>query len=48
MKFRAIEERFNNMQLMIAKLITISTQVQDREQFNSLFASGILKSDEMR
>jgi integrase/recombinase XerD len=52
MKFRAIEEKFNNMQLMIEKLITISTQVQDRQQFNamaqSLFMSGILKSEEQK
>jgi integrase/recombinase XerD len=51
-KFLAIEEKFNNMQLMIEKLITVSTQVQDRKQFNvmaqSLFASGILKSEEQK
>jgi hypothetical protein len=52
MKFRAIEEKFNNMRLMIEKLITISTQVQDRQQFNamtqSLFMSGILKSEKQK
>jgi hypothetical protein len=52
MKFRAIEEKFNNMQLMIEKLITASTQVQNRQQFNimaqSLFMSGILKSEEQK
>ena len=52
MKFRAKEEKFNNMQLMIEKLITASTQVQDRQQFNimtqSLFMTGILKSEEQK
>jgi len=37
---------------MIEKLITASTQVQDRKQFNvmaqSLFMSGILKSEEQK
>ena len=33
-KLASIEERFNNMQLMIEKLIAVSTQVPDQQQFN--------------
>ena len=51
-KLASIEERFNNMQLMIEKLIAVSTQVQDQQQFNvlaqSLFTSGMLKSEQKK
>jgi hypothetical protein len=51
-KLSVMEEKFNNMQLMIEKLIIASTQVQDQQQFNvtaqSLFMSGILKSEEQK
>ena len=47
MKFRAMEERFNNMQSMIEKLISHLTNTTDQQQANSiaqsLFTSGILK-----
>ena len=47
MKFQAIEEKFNNMQSMIEKLITDLTKTTDQHQSNSiaqsLFTSGILK-----
>ena len=46
-KFRAIEERFNNMQSMLEKLITGLREVTDQQQVNiiteSLFSSGALK-----
>ena len=46
-KFRAIEERFNNMQSMLEKLITGLKEVTDQQQVNiiteSLFSSGALK-----
>ena len=51
-KLASMEERFNNMQLMIEKLIAVSTQVQDQQQFNvlaqSLFTSGMLKSEQKK
>ena len=47
MKFKAMEERFNNMQSMIEKLISHLTNTTDQQQANSiaqsLFTSGILK-----
>ena len=40
------------MQLMIEKLIAVSTRVQDQQQFNvlaqSLFTSGMLKSEQKK
>ena len=47
MKFRAMEERFNNMQFMIEKLIAGLSKTTDQQQANtiaqSLFSSGMLK-----
>lgn len=49
-KLTLIEERFNNMQLMIEKLITATAQIENRQQFSaiaqSLFMSGMLKTEE--
>jgi hypothetical protein len=46
-KFRAIEERFNNMQSMFEKLITSLSKTTDQQQLNNVtqssFSSGILK-----
>ena len=51
MKFRAIEERFNNMQSMLEKLITGLRDATDQKQVNaiteSLFSSGALKVAKM-
>jgi integrase/recombinase XerD len=48
MRFRAIEERFNNMQSMLEKLIAGLGKATDQKQINtmtqSLFSSGILRS----
>ena len=47
MKFRAIEERFNNMQTMLEKLITGLAKTTDQCQLNSiarsLYSSGALE-----
>ena len=47
MKFRAIEERFNNMQSMLEALITALSETGDQQQFNlmaeKLVTSGVLK-----
>jgi hypothetical protein len=47
MKFRAMEESFNNMQSMIEKLIAGLSKTTDQQQANaiaqSLFSSGMLK-----
>jgi hypothetical protein len=49
-KLTVMEERFNNMQLMIEKLIIATAQVENRQQFNaiaqSMFISGMIKSEE--
>ena len=48
MKFRAIEERFNNMQSMLEKLITGLSRTENQQQFNlmaeKLVTSGVLKA----
>ena len=48
MKFRAIEERFNNMQSMLESLITALSETGDQQQFNlmaeKLVTSGVLKA----
>ena len=47
MKFQAIEEKFNNMQLMLEKLITGLSKTTDQHQLNSiarsLYSSGVLE-----
>ena len=47
MKFRAIEERFNNMQTMLEKLIAGLSKTTDQHQLNSiahsLYSSGALE-----
>jgi hypothetical protein len=47
MKFQAMEERFNNMQSMLEKLIAGLSKTRDQQQVNnmaaSLFSSGVLK-----
>jgi integrase/recombinase XerD len=47
MKFRAMEERFNNMQSILEKLIAGLSKTTDQQQANtiaqSLFSSGMLK-----
>jgi hypothetical protein len=44
-----MEERFNNMQSMLEKLITGLSKITDQQQFNtmaqSLLSSGVLKVD---
>ena len=48
MKFRAMEERFNNMQSMLEKLITGLSRTENQQQFNlmaeTLVTSGVLKA----
>jgi integrase/recombinase XerD len=48
MKFRAIEERFKNMQSMLESLITALSESGDQQQFNlmaeKLVTSGVLKA----
>ena len=47
MKFQIMEERFNNMQSMLEKLIAGLSKTADQQQANtiaqSLFSSGMLK-----
>ena len=48
MKFRALEERFNDMQSMLEKLISGLSKTTDQQQLNSiaesLFSSGVVKA----
>jgi hypothetical protein len=47
-KFRAMEERLNNMQQMLEKLVSGMSRASDQQKLNtmaeSLFSSGILKA----
>ena len=51
-KFRSLEERFNIMQSMLEKLIVGLNKITDQQQLNtlaeSMFASGIFKSQKLR
>ena len=48
MRFRAIEERFNNMQFQLQTLITALGSIKDQNQINQtaqmLYKSGILNN----
>ena len=50
LKFKAMEERFNNMESMLEKLIAGLSKTTDQQQFHtmtkSLLSSGLLKLQE--
>lgn len=48
MEFRALEEKFNNIQIMLEKLVSSLSNASDQQKLNTvaeaMFSSGILKS----
>jgi hypothetical protein len=51
-KLSVMEDKFNNMQGMLEKLVTGLSNIQDKQQFDaitqSLFSSGVLKTAQVK